>query len=258
MSLFQTLRNALGGSATPPPSAPAQTSAPPAPHLPREDADFPDIWRRCEPYTMTSFERGLALYRAIRYLVENRIEGDIMECGVWRGGSSMVAMLALLHFGAATRRILMLDTYEGMTQPSARDIDLNGISARQQMEAECEKTGSWGCASLDEVKQNVASTGYPAELIEFVKGDVRTAARTLAPRDIALLRLDTDFYDSTMVELETFYPRLREKGILIIDDYGHWAGAREATEEYFAKLRREGLVSPLLTVIDYTGRLAVK
>jgi hypothetical protein len=73
-----------------------------------------------------------------------------------------------------------------------------------------------------------------------------------------LLRLDTDLYDSTKVELEIFYPQLSENGVLIIDDYGHWQGARRAVDEYLGVLRAAGSHAPLLTIIDYTGRLAVK
>ena len=114
-------------------------------------------------------------------------------------------------------------------------------------------------ASLEEVQRNVESIGYPADLIHYVVGDIRRTALKLSDRrDIALLRLDTDFYDSTKVELETFYPRLRDNGVLIIDDYGHWQGAREAVDEYFDRLRQNGVHAPMLTVIDYTGRLAVK
>jgi O-methyltransferase len=258
MSLLGTLKNLMGGSIT----RRAQPSAVPLAahdHLPREDTDFLPIWLRCQPYTMTSFARGLALFRSVRYLVENCLDGDIVECGVWRGGSSMVAMETLVHLCATNRRIVMLDTFEGMTEPAARDVDLDGNSAAELLEAEQGKVDGVLCyASLEEVKRNVASTGYPLELVEFVKGDIRHTASAVAPREIALLRLDTDFYDSTKVELQTFYPRLRDKGVLIIDDYGHWAGAREAVDEFFVLARQAGSTSPLLSVIDYTGRLAVK
>ena len=98
--------------------------------LPREDAAFAPNWDQCSPFTMTSFARGLALFRAVRYIVQAKIEGDIVECGVWRGGSSMIAMATLLYLNAAHRRIVMLDTFEGMTQPGKRDVDFTGADAR--------------------------------------------------------------------------------------------------------------------------------
>jgi hypothetical protein len=74
------------------------------------------------------------------------------------------------------------------------------------------------------------------------------------PEQIAVLRLDTDFYESTRHELRHLYPRLVHGGVLIIDDYGHWAGARKAVDEYIAE---EG-IRLLLNRIDYTGRIAIK
>ena len=71
------------------------------------------------------------------------------------------------------------------------------------------------------------------------------------PERIALLRIDTDWYESTRHELVHLYPRLSPGGVLIIDDYGHWQGARKAVDEYF----QAGL---FLNHIDYTGRLAIK
>ncbi len=238
----------------------AAVSPPPVPDdLPREDAEFALIWEKCRPYTMTSFARGLALFRAIRHLVQNDIAGDVVECGVWRGGSSMIAMATLLSLNAADRRIIMLDTYAGMTEPGEADTDREGTSARDLLESEEGKVDGVLCyASLDEVRRNVAAVGYPLELITFVKGDIRQTAATVAPSPISLLRLDTDFYDSTKIELEVFYPRLVDKGVLIIDDYGHWQGARRAVDEYFDGLRHAGTYAPLLHIIDYTGRSAVK
>jgi O-methyltransferase len=154
----------------------------------------------------------------------------------------------------------MLDTFEGMTEPGKRDVDFTGADARGLLDVQKGQADGVLCyASFEEVKRNVESVGYPADLIHYVVGDIRRTALKLSDRrDIALLRLDTDFYDSTKVELETFYPRLRDNGVLIVDDYGHWQGAREAVDEYFDTLRQNGVHAPMLTVIDYTGRLAVK
>jgi hypothetical protein len=249
----------LFGSHEAPPAPPAPELEWSSTHLPREDADFAPIWDLCQPYTMTSFARGLALYRAVRYLVQNRIEGDIVECGVWRGGSIMIALATLKKFGAMDRRIRLFDTFQGMTEPGEVDIDNRGQSADALFEASpADPSGILCYASLDEVKKNVASVGYPGELIDYVVGDIRQTIHATPPRPIALLRLDTDWYDSTRLEMEHLYPQLCDKGVLIIDDYGHWAGSRKAVDEYFDHLRATGGRAPLLTVIDYTGRMAVK
>ena len=112
----------------------------------------------------------------------------------------------------------------------------------------------WGIAGLDLVKRNVASTGYPMELVSFCKGRVEETIPTSAPPQIALLRLDTDWYESTKHELVHLYPRLVSDGVLIVDDYGFWRGARKAVDEYF----RERHEKVLLNRIDDTGRIAIR
>jgi O-methyltransferase len=227
--------------------------------LPAEDADFAPIWERCRPYTMTSMQRGLALFRAVRYLCENNIAGDFIECGVWRGGSSMIAMLSLRHFGAMDRRVIMFDTFQGMTEPSDADLDAAGNAAADIMQEQGGRPDGILCiASLEEVKANVAQVGYPAQLIEYVVGDIRKTARDFQCRPISLLRLDTDFYDSTKIEIEVLYPHLVSHGVLLIDDYGHWVGAGKAIEEYAQDERSKGRHFPFLNIIDYTGRIATK
>lgn len=227
--------------------------------LPAEDADFAPIWERCRPYTMTSVQRGLALFRAVRYICENNIAGDFIECGVWRGGSSMIAMSALRHFGVTDRRVFLFDTFQGMTEPSHADVDVAGNTAAEIMKEQVGRPDGILCiASLDEVKANVAKVGYPVHLVEYVAGDIRKTAREFQCRPIALLRLDTDFYDSTKVEMEEFYPHLVSHGVLLVDDYGHWAGARRAIEEYSQNERSIGRHFPMLSIIDYTGRIGTK
>jgi hypothetical protein len=156
------------------------------------------------------------------------------------------------------RRVLLFDTFQGMTEPGAEDVDLMGTSAEAIFGPHAYAPDNPLCrAGLDEVKRNIATIGYPGELVEFIPGDVRQTVRAFRPRPISLLRLDTDFYDSTKIELDILYPYLRERGVLIIDDYGHWQGARRAVDEYMATLRAAGR-APMLNIIDYTGRLAVK
>ena len=98
------------------------------------------------------------------------------------------------------------------------------------------------------------STGYDIARTHFVAGDVEQTIPGVVPEQISLLRLDTDWYESTRHELKHLYPRLIRGGVLIIDDYGHWKGARQAVDEYLA----ETGAKLLLNRIDYTGRAAVK
>lgn len=226
-------------------------------HLPDpalEDGAFQKILARARPFTLTSDERMYALHTAVKYIVQADVIGDLVECGVWRGGSCMNMALTLLQLGRRDRAIYMFDTYEGMTQPEAVDVDLQGRSAAQLLASPTEREPTKCFAPLDVVCTNMRSTGYPMEQIRFVKGVVETTIPAQAPHNIALLRLDTDWYSSTKHELEHLYPRLSSGGILVIDDYGHWRGSQKATDEYFA--HHEAKV--FMHRIDYSGRLIVK
>lgn len=214
-------------------------------------------FRAVEGYTMTSAERIEALVNAVRYIVANQVPGDVVECGVWRGGSSMAAALTLKQLGDEHRHLYLYDTFEGMSAPTAEDVAFDGVPASGTFAEQrlSDESSEWCRAPLDDVRANLESTGYPAERVHYVKGKVEaTLPATLPGGPIALLRLDTDWYESTRHELEHLYPRLARGGVLIIDDYGHWTGARKAVDEYFAA-HPPGL---LLNRIDYTARIAVK
>jgi len=209
---------------------------------------------RVEPFTMTSLERRASLLGAVDHIVKHRIPGDIVECGVWRGGSMMLVALALMARGDTSRHLYLFDTFEGMSEPTAEDKGLSGESAEAQLARTDRDHPLWAVASLEDVKANLAATGYPADKIHYVKGKVEDTIPQTIPQRIALLRLDTDWYESTKHELKHLYPLLSRHGLLIIDDYGHWQGARQAVDEYFA-----GSAQPVfLHRVDYTARLLVK
>ncbi|HEY6815675.1 MAG TPA: TylF/MycF/NovP-related O-methyltransferase [Croceibacterium sp.] len=212
-----------------------------------------DIYHRVAPYTMTSPERIAAVCDAVRHVDRARIPGAYVECGVWRGGSSMAAALSLLEAGDPERELCLFDTFEGMSAPTEHDLRANDRApAARLLESSAPQDTMWCRASLEDVSANMASTGYPPGLINYCKGMVESTLPHQAPDRIAILRLDTDWYESTRHELEHLYPRLAVGGVLIIDDYGYWAGARKAVDEYFAER------PILLNRIDRTGRIAVK
>lgn len=223
--------------------------------------DFDDLTREIigevRPYSMTANESLAALIDATRYLVRHGIEGSVVECGVWRGGSMMAVAKTLRRLSAPARKLYLFDTFEGMPAPGEKDRSNTGDLAKDEFEKRrrSEDSSDWCYSSLDEVRANVRSTGYPDAAVTLVKGKVEeTLPGGYDGGPIALLRLDTDWYESTRHELQHLYPRLVPGGVLIIDDYGHWEGARLACDEYFATLK-----SPLLLHrIDYTARLAVK
>lgn len=219
------------------------------------DEIFLNILRQCRPYTMTSIERMYALYNSVRYIIHNNIEGDFVECGVWRGGSSMFVALTLLSMNITDRMIYLYDTFEGMSAPTENDVDFKGINANNLLKQNIQdkENSVWCLADMQDVKNNMVLTNYPIINIHFVKGKVEdTIPQNIPEKNIAILRLDTDWYESTLHELKYLYPKLISKGVLIIDDYGHWEGCRKAVDEYFTSS------TLLLNRIDYTGRVAIK
>lgn len=217
------------------------------------------IMRDVKPYTMTSDERLWALISAVRYVEARGVPGDIVECGVWRGGSVMAAAKTLSVLGNHSRTIWLFDTFEGMSKPTAEDVSLkNGRPADERWEAArtTDDRAAWCDASLEDVRANLGRSEYPMDRFRFVKGKVEDTLRdtTRLPERIALLRLDTDWYLSTKAEMDVLYPRLAPGGVLILDDYGHWAGSKQAVDEYLA----EHGISLLLNRVDRAGRIAVK
>lgn len=210
---------------------------------------------------MTSPERGYALYNAVKYIVRANVPGNILEARVWKGGSAMLVALTLIELGNTDRQIWLFDTFEGMTEPQDDDVNLHGKSARDCLTEDRSKSSDsvvWAISGLDEVKQNLKSTHYPEENIHFIRGDITHTASATKTGPLALLRLDTDWYASTRSELENFWPRLIKNGVLIIDHYVHWQGAKKAVDEFFDGSDPKGPAPVLLQPIDYTGRICVR
>lgn len=223
--------------------------------MPDVSEEIRAIIARSSPYTMTSPERLFAVCAAVEYAVGAGVPGAFVECGVWRGGSSMAAAETFLRLHRRDIDLFLFDTYEGMSAPTSNDRSIaTGRTAEEMLAGEKKTAEVWAYAPFDDVRRNLASTGYPEDKIHFVKGMVENTVPAQAPDRISILRLDTDWYESTKHELIHLYPRLSPQGVLIIDDYGYWAGARKAVDEYF----EEHPPRPLLFRIDATGRICVK
>lgn len=220
------------------------------------DDDSAEIIRRVSKYTMTTPERTYSMIQAVKYVIDAGVQGDIVECGVWRGGSMMAAALTLSQMGRADVALHLFDTYEGMSTPTGNDVDFRGRPAQTRLSAEkrTKESHLWAYASLEDVRHNMETTGYPQNLVHYVRGPVESTLPENAPETISLLRLDTDWYESTWHELKHLYPRLVSGGVLILDDYGHWQGSRQAYDEY----AKENGLNLLLNRIDYTCRVAIK
>jgi len=213
------------------------------------------------PFTMMSPERLVANMDAVAHVVRRGIPGALVECGVWRGGSVLVMIRTLQSLGVTDRELYLYDTFDGMTRPTEADTSsFTPPALATWQESESAGRKPWDFVfdqqvfNLDAVRALLEATGYPLDRIHFVVGPVEQTLPAEAISPIALLRLDTDWYESTAHELAHLYPNLAPGGVLIIDDYGHWDGARRAVDEYFAS------AAPpiLLSRIDYTGRIGIK
>jgi len=214
-----------------------------------------DVIAKAMPYTMTSAERMFSLCEAVRYVVTNGIPGDIVECGVWKGGSMLAVALTLVNLNSMEKNIYLFDTFEGMSTPGNNDVYDNGKPAFQLLKEDSsdDEKSAWCCVSIERVRSVMFSSGYDKDKIHFIKGRVEDTLPRFAPSDISILRLDTDFYQSTCCELEHLFGRISHRGVIIVDDYGSWKGVREAWDEFI----RKNKVNILMNRIDYSGRIGV-
>lgn len=207
--------------------------------------------------TMVSYEGVWATVMACKYVIDGDIEGDFVECGVWRAGNSILAA-EMFRLYNSDKKIWLFDTFKGMTAPTNLDVLAStGKSAKNKYDADQKEAhNDWCYASLQEVRGNFSSRGLISNIC-YVEGDVCQSldiGSVELPSKICVLRLDTDWYESTKKELEVLYPKLSIGGCLIIDDYGHWSGSKKATDEYFEKHQNR----PFFQYTDYSGRMAVK
>ncbi|MCX4645094.1 MULTISPECIES: TylF/MycF/NovP-related O-methyltransferase [unclassified Streptomyces] len=236
------------------PPAPASKPKPKGLVLPEDyDDEAKDIIRAVKPYTMTSPERLNAFILATRHIVKHDIPGDIVECGVWRGGSMQACAKALVAQGDTGRDLYLFDTYEGMTPPTEEDLRRDGKSAEELLAAQGKDRPIWAVATLDDVKSGFRAVPYPENRLHFVQGKVEDTVPGQAPEQISILRLDTDWYASTKHELDHLYDRLVPGGVLLVDDYGYWQGSRQAVDEFLEKTGER-----LLLLRMDEGRIAVK
>mmetsp|Transcript_24411 Transcript_24411/g.49538 ORF Transcript_24411/g.49538 Transcript_24411/m.49538 type:complete len:271 (+) Transcript_24411:105-917(+) len=236
-------------------------TAVPAPNTAREAADI--VHNNREPQiAMASTERVMDAWDSVTSIAA--VPGDIVEAGVYKGGTSMVMAWAELGVrksreSSARRHMWLFDTFEGLPPPSAKDdarahakwnkpipndTDTKRAFDTGQPHMDSRGIFRWNYGPLDQVKRNFFSTGYPRHLTHFIQGKVEDTLPSLQksdelPKKIGLLRLDTDFYESTRAELAILYPRLVRGGILILDDYCTWRGARRAFDEFLVAHRRE-------------------
>ena len=219
--------------------------------LHRVPAHFPDIkddffwetFEKCRAYSLLTIEAFYNLYCSVKYIATYQIPGDIVECGVFLGGAILAAGDFAHHFGLTGRRIFLYDSFTGFPE-GVCEIDVTGKTHNLPLHDNF----------LAVTKEVVARSVYPMENFVYVAGIVEETVRQHKPAAIAILRLDTDYYQSTRMELEELYPLLTRGGVLIVDDYGQFNGVRRATDEYFSAEDRK----ILLVRASYAVRCGIK
>ena len=177
------------------------------------------------------------LHKLCREIDIRSIPGDVVECGVYNGGSASV-MAAVCTRSPLNRNIWLFDSFEGLPQPT----EMDGSEAKSCI--------WWCCGDLEKVQTVFQKLRIPESRVRIVKGWFEDTFPTVPIEDIALLHVDADWYDSVKLCLERFYDNVRPGGFVVIDDYGHWEGCRRATDEF---LEQRGIDAKLVRV-DYTGR----
>lgn len=209
--------------------------------------------------TMAGQLRIIATINACKHAVLAEVPGDFVECGVWRGGNSLAAKMTFEAYDSQ-KRVFLFDTFAGMTPPTKYDTSAyEKVDSQAQFKAgDRGKHNDWCFASLDDVRASFEASGVDMAGVAFVAGDVMKTLKVKKnlPQAISVLRLDTDFYDSTKAEMEVLYPLLSSRGSLLLDDFGYWDGARRAVTEYINALPSSQ--QPLLNFTDTSGRMAIR
>jgi O-methyltransferase len=195
------------------------------------------------PYTMTSPEAIRHLRDCVHYVSARGIPGAFVECGVWKGGSSMVAAITFKELGDH-RDVYLIDAFD-LPIPPPMDLDTEH-GGNRVFGGATETKPYWAAVTAKAVAGHMKLTAYPENHVHIVKGLIADVVPYRTPDSISVLRLDTDTYESTIHNLRHLYPRLSDGGILILDDYGSHAGIRQAVSEYF----NDPTTAPLIQRVD--------
>ncbi len=196
------------------------------------------LHRIMSPFSMAAtVSHSNDLFDILEYIRLNNIPGDFIECGVWKGGVILGIMEYLYYNNMTDRKVWLYDTFNGLTEPKENDYEINGNHTKTKREWEYRKinesTNSWCYSPLEEVQNNLSKSKFPKENVIYVIGDICETLKDKqnVPDEISLLRLDTDWYESTKIELDVLYPKVADKGVVIVDDYSYWNGSRKAVDE---------------------------
>jgi O-methyltransferase len=218
------------------------------------EKEYIDIIKSVKPYTMTSHERLYQLIYCVKYVIENNIPGDLVECGVWRGGSILTMIKTLQSLKVSDRKLQLFDTFSSDDIFETKSAVAEDTPFQGSLEEIKESSGMDFSVDLDDVKRVMRETGYPFENVVFNVGRVEETIPQSQIDRISLLRLDTDWYDSTKFQLEELYDKVVPNGVVIFDDYGFWKGHKKAADEFLEKRN----IKPLMMRNDWSCRLFIK
>jgi len=201
-----------------------------------EGRDFPFL-----ADTMVGLKRLENLQLCVESILAENIPGDLIECGVWRGGASIFLRGLLKAHGVVNRSIGVADSFRGMPSPNPRMYPADERLNWQPL--------TYLAVSLEQVQANFKRYGLLDEQVRFLKGWFCDSLPTMSGRQWSLIRLDGDLYQSTMEGLTHLYPNLSPHGYIIIDDYYGISACRQAVDDY----RKAQGISDELVRIDWTG-----
>ena len=191
-------------------------------------------------HTMIGLKRLTNIQECFEDVIKNKVEGDLIETGVWRGGATIFMKGLVNYYGETNRKVFVADSFEGLPPPDPRyPVDQN----------DPHHTFNYLRVSQEEVKQNFQRYDLLDENVIFIKGFFEhTLHNNNNINKLSILRLDGDMYSSTIQVLESLYDKLSVGGYCIIDDYG-LNGCRHAVDDF---IKTRNIQSPLIK-IDYTG-----
>jgi hypothetical protein len=190
--------------------------------------------------TMVGLKRLDSLQTCIEEILRENVEGDLIETGVWRGGTAIFMRAVLATHGVSDRRLFVADSFQGLPKPDEQTWP--------EDKGDVHYTVPFLAISEEEVRNNFAKYGLLDDQVVFLKGWFKDTLPGIPAKKLALIRLDGDMYGSTMEALTSLYPRLSNGGFCVIDDYA-LEGCRKAVEDYRKKYSIE---EPIHTV-DWTG-----
>lgn len=202
-------------------------------------ASLNEIYKKVQPYTLTTPERINSLISLADYCNDNKIEGDFVECGTYKGGSAAVLSMCM----GEGRHLWLYDSFKGMPET----IDKDGQDAAMYV-GECAATAA-------DVKEAMRTISTPDDKYSIFEGWFEdTFKAENLPEKVALLHCDADWYNSVTLVLNTFYDRIPDGGCIVLDDFGYWEGCREAFYDFCSK---KG-IKPLLERVGSTQAYWIK